>query len=628
MGDGLIKSGSNLLEQLNRAFGQVRAEYQSDDELYRQFSAPLYFNQLLGISPSFLVGGRGTGKTTTLRSMSFGGQARVVGSDDPRKWDVVGAYWKVEPNVVTVFRGKGVSEETWSAVFSQYLNLKLSSMVVDYAIAVDAHAQRTNLDDHQLLLFTRSLHMEPSTDLTQLSQALDLALVDVETKINGNISGLATLPVSLPGRPLDYLFKAIGGLAVDRSRPFMFCLDEYETLEIYQKKILNTLIKQVGKAPYTFKIGVRNRLSIVTDTLIDAQPIQDPADFTTVDIISDLKGESFEKFASTVIGQRFDLIGRGEVDPAIILPALTLELEADLLGAGRVRDELLSKMTSDSTVGEAEVEFLRNLSNLQACMVSKWADSHHEPPSIVLRFAMTNPKEWNGRMVNYGYAMLFSLREKRIGERKYYAGWKQYCQLADGNIRYLIRLVYEALRMHALEGGGLDSQVSVQHQTRAAARVGETTIRDLQGWSRHGAALTRLALGLGSIFGTLAREAPLATPEVNQFRVTYARGRVEDADVDQLLNEAVGQGILLSFEGDKNARGSVVTREPDYQLHPVLSPYFVYSSRRKRRMHLRAEQILALTQRESANSTARGILSTRIGGSDAESIQLSLLEQP
>lgn len=170
----------------------------------------------------------------------------------------------------------------------------------------------------------------------------------------------------------------------------MFCLDEYETLEIYQKKILNTLIKQVGNAPYTFKIGVRNRLSIVTDTLIDAQPIQDPADFTTVDIISDLKGESFEKFASTVISQRFDLIDRGDVDPAIVLPALTLEREADLLGAGRVKEELLSKMTSDSTADEIEVEFLRNLSNLQACMVSKWADSHDESPSAVLRFAMEN----------------------------------------------------------------------------------------------------------------------------------------------------------------------------------------------------------------------------------------------
>ena len=84
----------DLLERVSRALGQVRAEYESDDELYGRFAVPMYFKQLTGIAPSFLVGGRGTGKTTTLRWMSFRGQARVSRSPEPDKWQVVGAYWK------------------------------------------------------------------------------------------------------------------------------------------------------------------------------------------------------------------------------------------------------------------------------------------------------------------------------------------------------------------------------------------------------------------------------------------------------------------------------------------------------------------------------------------------------
>lgn len=601
---------SELLEQVNRALGQVRAEYESDDELYRRFAAPLYFKQLLGITPAFLVGGRGTGKTTTLRSMSFGGQARISGSLSPSAWEVVGAYWKVEPNVVSVFRGKGVTEELWAQVFSHYLNLKLSSLVVDYAVWLMNSGHEIHVDEHRAELFCRSLNLNVCNDVTSLARGIDVAIVDVESKINGNISGLAASAMSVLGRPLDYLFAALRGLEVTRSRPFMFCLDEYENLSSYQQKLLNTLIKQVGGAPYTFKIGVRNTVAIDRSTQIEAQPLQDPADFKTVDIVVDLKDESFELFASTVLQQRLALIAHDAPEAAALLPGLSVEEESALLGAELVRNQLIEQL-NDAGVDRQDIEFAEGLSHFEACMVLRWAQSHNESPESVLRFARTQPKKWSVRVGNYGYAMLFTIRENRVGERKYYTGWKTYCQLADGNIRYMIRLVYEALRMHVIDGGNLDSPIAMLHQTRAASRVGETTIRDLQGWSRQGAALTRLSLGLGSIFGTLAREMAFATPEVNQFRVGYSGSTTPAENVDVLLGEAVGQGIIIGFDGDKNARRSGATREMDYQLHPVLAPYFIYSSRRKRRMTIGADDIIALTSRESAAPTIRKVLSGR-----------------
>ena len=616
-------SGPDLLESVNRALGQVRAEYESDDELYGRFAAPLYFKQLLGITPSFLIGGRGTGKTTTLRSMSFGGQARISGSRDPASWDVIGAYWKVEPNVVSVFRGKGIEEDVWSRVFSHYLNLKLSSLVIDLAFFIGGNSLLVDINQHKIDLFVRSMNLPPSSSLEEVSKSIDLALVDVEAKINGNISALSNSHLSLLGKPLDYLFAAVSGLRISHQRPFMFCLDEYENLLAYQQRLLNTLIKQVGNASYTFKIGVRNTVAIDRTTLVEEQPLQDPADFTAVDIVTDLKGESFEDFAATVLGQRLALVDAEHTDAGLLLPALTLEREAAQLGAKIVHNELLSRLAGRKEVTPKEQQFAREMSDLHACMVIKWADSHSEDLLKVLRFAIEDPQKWSIRVGNYGYAMLFSIRENRIGDRKYYSGWKTYCQLADGNIRYMIRLVYEALRLHVIEGGQLGAPVSTIHQTRAAARVGETTIRDLQGWSRQGAALTRLALGLGSIFGGLAREMPLTTPEVNQFRVNYTGSFAGATEVDRLLSEAVGQGILLSFGGDKNARHSGATREMDYQLHPVLAPYFVYSSRRKRRMTISADDIMYLTQRERAASTVRKILAAR--GAETGSLPNQLL---
>ena len=485
--------------------------------------------------------------------------------------------------------------------------------MIEYANWLQQRKTRVSLDEHALQLFVRSMNISACHTTEDLAREVDFALVDVEAKINGHISSLSKSSLSVLGRPLDYLLSALQGLELSRQRPFMFCLDEYENLSSYQQKILNTLIKQVGGSPYTFKIGVRNKVAIDRSTLIERQPLQDPADFTTVDIVDYLKDESFESFAADVVAQRLAMVEvPASQKPSALLQSLSIEEEADLLGAALVRSELIMTLERTSGATAIDLDFARELSNFEACMVARWAQSHEEDELLVLQFARKNPRKWKIRLGNYGYAMLFTIRQNRVGERKYYAGWRTYCQLADGNIRYLIRLMYEAIRLHITDGKTLKSEISTVHQTRAAARVGETTIRDLQGWSKQGAALTRVALGLGSIFGTLARETGLATPEVDQFRVSYMeKARVEPSTVDQLLGEAVGQGILIAFDGDKNARLSGATREMDYQLHPVLAPYFVYSYRRKRRMTITADDLMALTFRDRAAPTIRRILSDR-----------------
>lgn len=604
-------SQSALLESITRAMGQVRAEYENDEDLYRRFSPPLYFHKLLGVTPAFLIGGRGTGKTTTLRSMSYAGQARIAGTDDPEAWPAIGGYWKVEPSVASAFKGRGVHDETWTVVFSHYLNLRLVSLVVDYAQWSIARHGSVELNLHKLALVTRSLHLMEVSDVDALANQIDLALVDIESKLNGSISALASSNLSLLGKPLEHVFDALDLKGVTRDHPFMFCLDEYENLVPYQKRVLNTLIKQVGSGPFTFKVGVRNSIAIDPSTLVEGQPIQDPADFTNVDIVEDLKDESFEQFASTVVTQRLELLPVASLAPHELLPAITADDEAVLLGAQDLKNQLRHAVERSPRSSRSALEFVDATTPLEASLIVRWAESHGETLPEAVRWATENKAKWRTRVVNYGYATLFTIRQNRVGVRKYYAGWKTYCQLADGNIRYMIRLVHEALRLHALSEASVDQAVSIDHQTVAATRVGETTVRDLQGWSRQGADLTRLTLGLGSIFGSLAREAALSTPEVNQFRVGYSGSMASAVEVERLLGEAVGQGVLIGFEGDKNGRHSGATPEMDYQLHPVLSPFFVYSPRSKRRMTLRADQVVALTKRETASATVRKVLATR-----------------
>lgn len=597
-----------LLESVNRALGQVRAEYADDDELYARFALPVYVHQLTGITPTFLVGGRGTGKTTTLRSIAFRGQQRITGTVDPSRWESIGGYWKAEPTVVSVFKGKGVLPEVWEQVFSHYLNLRLSSLVIDYALWLLDKGQAVDIDSDSLRLFTTACNLPHASSIEYLSTAIELAIVDIEAKVNGRVSELATLPGSILGTPLRYLFQALGGLGVDFARPFAFCIDEYENLSPEQQKLLNTLVKQVGGGPFTFKIGVRNKVAIERETLVHQQPLQDPADFITVDIVDHLKETSFDDFAREVIDQRLSSESIDRLELEQLLPALSQDEEATLLGAESIREQILASMEDEGDSLAREASFVKAASPAEAALLSRWASSHGEQVAETIRFAMDHPKQWKNRLNNYGYASLFTIRERSVGDRKYYAGWRTFWQLSDGNIRYLLRLVQEALRRHIEEDHELTQAVSAVNQTRAAKRVGEVTVRDLQGWSKRGAELTRLTVGLGGVFGSLARSSALATPEVVQFRVRYVGSSVASTEVDALLAEAVGQGVLVDFVANKEAADRGAPPEVDFQLHPVLAPTFSYSHRSKRRMTIQADDLMALSKRDTATAAFRRIL--------------------
>lgn len=601
-----------LAEGLRVAFGEVRAEYETDDALFDRFSEPIYFAELLGMAPKFLVGGRGTGKTTTLRSMSFRGQSRISQSRDPETWRVVGSYWKAEPNVVSAFRGKGLTDEVWASIFSHYLNLRLAASVLEYVGWADLKGWDPNAlsTNRKWALFCQSLYLTNSSSDSEAAEGIDTQLVEIERRLNGSIRSLTELPMSVLGRPLEYLFAALGEVGAATKQPFVFCIDEYENFEPYQQRLVNTLIKAVGSVGYTFNVGIRAAPGILRETLVEGQPLQDPADFHTVDIVRHLKDASFEQFASTVINQRLGRLGSGFLPLQQLLPSISTADEVHLLGGEHLSDDIIEQVRNAEGVQPEDVEFAENESIVSQALLRYWAASHGENIREVVRFARSHPKQWSTRVGNHSYEMLFTLRQRAVGPRKYYSGWRTYWQLADGNIRYLLRLTYEALRLHVSDGGDLSLPVGFAIQTEAAKRAGETTLQELQGWSHSGGALARMALSLGAIFGGLARQLNSTTPETNQFRVRYSQKELSALDVEILLTEAVGQGVVIAFAGDKNGKFSGATLEKDFQLHPIFAPYFTYSPRSKRRITISADDVLSMSSRHSA-PTIRRLLDER-----------------
>lgn len=89
------EAGAVLLSQY---FGSMRAEY-FRREIFDLFTRPAYWPELLTRRPCLLVGGRGTGKTTALRGLSYEGMSHLQ-EGDFTAWSHIGLYWRIDTNLV------------------------------------------------------------------------------------------------------------------------------------------------------------------------------------------------------------------------------------------------------------------------------------------------------------------------------------------------------------------------------------------------------------------------------------------------------------------------------------------------------------------------------------------------
>lgn len=587
-----------LQADLTKGVGQYRAEWLGS-RIYDWFTTPAYWGSISGVQPLFIFGGRGTGKTHSLRALSFEGQLVIAGTDIAH-WTTIGSYWRPEPNVIGSFHGSRLEEQDWERLFAHFLNLHFLTQILEFiAWRSRVLEQDTDFDPIWIRRTCNSLGVEEVGTPSELNMVVLDELARFQNELNRLSSPVVQMNLSDLGQPIDYLLRALQVDSVIKQHVFTFCIDEYETFRDYQQRVINTLVKHVGDSFYTFKIGARPKGLRVAATLSEGEFLTEPADYRSIDVVESLKANNFAEFAKRVCSARLPDTGVAALDlsgPDGLFPDLSIEEEARLQGVDARVKELRRVLAL--TLTETELEKFDQMTALSAYLVGYWAESQGESPDEVFREALRDPIAWNTRLGNYSYATLFTIRRGRAGHRKLYSGWSTMTLLADGNIRFILNLVTQALERHIADGKRLDSSVSPSVQTSAAMEVGEDTLLQLQGLDTRGAQLTRLTLGLGRIFNVFAAYPHGHTPEVAQFRVKD--DEVDHDELDAVLRAAVMHSCLIDFAGDKMAAVSSETRGRHYQLHPVFAPFFLYSPRSKRRMTIKASDLLALTRPATA----------------------------
>jgi len=578
--------------------GGFRAEQlEGQNRLYEAFAAPQFMAELETERNCVLVGGRGTGKTTVLKGLSYQGQCELRGAASPAQLPFLGLYLRINTNRVTAFSGPELDAATWKRVFGHYVNLLLVEQLAIVALEID---EGLTLSADTMALISTSLSSDAVTSLRGLSELVQRRQIELEVAVN-NVTDAPPRNISIQGGPIDLLAEALLATPALEGKQIFFLVDEYENLSAPQQEVFNTLIKHAG-VHYSFKIGVK-RLGLHTrHTMAPDEVLSYPADYEEIDIVERLHAEGFEEFASAVFDARLREVDVVEGGVRALFPDLAIEDEAVLLGADvaarDVRQQVLGGLSA------FELEAFDSLSSLEVYAIRYFAEAEGRAVEDVAHDALQSTTRWASRIDNYRYAMLFSIRRGKRGLRKYYAGWGTICLLAGGNIRYLLQLVNEMVLSVDTEDLEVGS-ISPEAQTNAARAVGERNLNDLAGIAREGSSLAKVVLGLGRVLGVMASRPEGHTPEVNQFALTEgANGLAQRATL--LLDACVQHQALVAFAGNKLAAESGETRTSNYSLHPIFAPFFEYSHRKKRKMWLEPKELVGFV--DSPRQTIRAIL--------------------
>ena len=578
------------LARLDELFGSYKAEW-LNEKIFHFFAAPSYFTSLKDKRPCVLMGGRGTGKTTVLRGLSYKGQY-ALNNDNIDKFDLnsyVGVYFRCDTNHVHAFNGKGIDNETWMKIFAHYFNLILTSEILEFvAWHKELKPDDEVLPERACCLIATSLHLgDDISDYKKLMDVLETAMYKFQADINNIADGNMPM-LSLAGDPIKIVTEQAEKLRQFRDKTFYLLIDEYENLLDSQQQIVNTLLKHVPQS-YTIKIGVREMGWRVKHTMNPQESVIDPADYVLFNIVDEFTDETpdkFESFARNVCQLRIkDLLEEDGVEFDIEQALGNLPYEEEAVKLGVEQTSLYKNILEYEKKSGMDLD----VSPLYKFFLSYWSENHKLMFKDEIADYLSNTKIWNTRYENYKYSLLFKIRTGRGsgGIQKYYAGWSTFVKLANGNIRYLMELVYRSYYLYLQEGGDIAKPVSADIQTKAARNVGWKNLTELEGTWSNGAQLTRMVQTLGTIFSRLAKEGENSAPETVQFEIEGERSE----RTEELLQAGIMNLALIRMPANKQSgRGSV--KEFMYSLHPIFAPYFIYSFRRKRKMGLSDAEFL------------------------------------
>ena len=634
-------------------------------DVWADFVVPPGYNKLDPFEqdvykPRVFVGGRGSGKTMLLRYFSYHSR---FSENRPRipedEVNHIGLYWRFDTQFTRIMRGRGLDEDSWNGAFGHMAALLLSAEVLTSITNIASSKYRgVQSDDLVGIPFSRldSYGLSLGSTIGEALASLENELHRLESWV-GNV-GKVEEPIFLPGKAyVSSLVRLIRAHVTGLSEAnFDVYLDEYENLQSYQQRAVNTWLKH-SEPPLVFHLAVKRNAFSERRTLGD-ESIAQIHDYREADIEAPFRTsnpkrkaevrQAFELFAAEVLFLRLgqEDVGAGTVDPSLLRdPQRSLEREADeykerVIGAankvfpGLSERELGETALKDRTIRRAIAKDIqKSLSDRRSSLDHALFLRDEHPRATVIAPALLKRRSLRPEVVlaemdklasgennrftgTTGWAQnnfvgcLLLYYVDRAAPCPLYVGFSRFCMLASGNLRHLLEICFRSIDAARDSGQtGAEYQVSTDTQARAVQQASANLLREVKTFGRRSHELYTFAHRLGELFRTAQSQPTQSETERSHFAVV--RGDTPHAsDVLGLVDEAVKWSVLIEDRATKQKNEH--DREPvEYQLNPVYAPFFTISYRKKRRIELSASdlQVLASGTVDDYRDLIRGFAS-------------------
>ena len=494
--------------------------------------------------PLIVEGGRGSGKTMFFQCNSWRQVASQLRkneepiSDLLDKRDFVGIYYRVDTTFVSSMYGR--EEDNWGSIFETYLGICILKEFLDMLSSLRSGM---SLDELSVINFVKdfSKRLNPNSTVDSIQsfqRECNFYLDIIEDKINGvNQSNSLEVRYITVHRFVTDLCLYMQKLLQRDNLLFKVFIDEYETLQEYQQKIINTLIKH-STLPLIFNIGMRPKGMKTPQTISQTETIEAPHDYELLPLGVD--SENYAEIVKDICKKRI-LLGKeqGKIpadapdDIEYYLGNYSIDYEVDKLSqtslawphVEKLRDAI-ALMGKTEGLSETEIsDYTKVLcdnapllnSRVHYALICKKTQYTPKVKELYEAFTTKNERyrEW---MHNRKFAALFLLCRESKKEKMYY-GFDVYSILSSNIVRYFLELCEHAFQIAFLDDYAWNGPLSPEIQSAAAQYVSEYKIVDIAAYEPHGHALRVFVQYLGKIFYRLhtGEDNTLGEPEPNHF---------------------------------------------------------------------------------------------------------------
>lgn len=582
----------------------------TEDAILDYFVAPNFLPDIMKSRKSVvIVGGRGVGKTTLLRYLSYESQKLIHGSPNVSSISSIGVYWRANTNYVTAFQGAQLAEPEWTRVFAHYVNVGFCKQLCE--IVIDMKSHYTFQYENKISKNVGNVFSDDTiTGFVGLLDLLSRKQVELERYVN-NIGRVGKPILSMAERAHSTFCKELCREPALEGKWFYFLIDEYENLLEYQQRVINTFIKH-AEVPYSFRVCRRAYGDKTNRTLSDSEFLSETDDWSTLDLNLELNRDNqFADFIKDVCRRRLEkhekLRELNLTDIEYFLPGMSIKdecirIENSKMGYLPYKDRLEKIIYSDVEISaDLRSQILKDVLSYDDPLVrrlflvllerrrNKAVDVYNE----FLRYIEGTPSKFrDGEWIHNNEIGVLFLLANEYGVQKLYAGFNVFRLLSSGNIRDFLDLCNATFRFAMRDGFSLDEPEPIDYeiQNKAARYVAQKHLLEIVKNQPNGEILRDFTLALGGLFEYFHKDTRQSEPERNQFTVDVTELEPDSRDI---LYKAVMSDTLLEFRGTKYKDKSEL-KVSDFMLHPIFSPYFKISYTKGRKISLPSGQLSRL----------------------------------